>query len=98
MSPNVRIASADAIAKLGESGAPAVAALIELGEAPNQHAHVLRSVANALGAIGPPAAPALPVLEKLKQHIRVRWIAQTAIARIKKTEPLRGAEPAPANR
>lgn len=92
---NVRIASADAIAKLGAKAAPAVPGLIELAEAPNQHPHVLRSVAYALSAIGPAAASAVPVLERLSRHIRVRWIARTAIARITNQPPPAGPEPSP---
>ena len=91
--PNVRIASSDAIAKLGEKAAPAVAALIKAGQAPNEHPHVLRSIAAALGAIGLAAAPALPVLEQMRQHIRVRWAAQSAIARIQRRNPPQGPEP-----
>jgi hypothetical protein len=90
---NVRIAAADAIAKLGEKAAPAVAALIEAAESQNMHPHVQRSVAAALGAIGPAASPALPVLERLREQIRVRWIAQSAIARIKNQPPPTGPEP-----
>jgi HEAT repeat protein len=90
---NVRIAAADAIAKLGEKAAPAVAALIEAAESQNMHPHVQRSVAAALGAIGPAASPALPVLERLRKQIRVRWIAQSAIARIKNQPPPTGPEP-----
>jgi hypothetical protein len=91
--PNVRIASADALARLGGKAAPAVAALIKAGQAPNEHPHVLRSVASALGAIGPAAAPALPVLEQMRQLIRVRWAAQSAIARIQGRAAPQGPEP-----
>jgi HEAT repeat protein len=90
---NVRIASADAIAQLGEKAAPAVSALIEAAQ-PDMHPHVLRSIAAALGAIGPAASPALPLLERLREHIRVRWIAQSAIARIRNQPPPTGPEPA----
>lgn len=42
--------------------------------------HVVRSACTALGAIGKPAAaPALPVLRKLADHVRVRWTAEAAI-------------------
>ena len=62
MDPNVRIASADAISRLGEKAAPALSALIKAGQAADEHPHVLRSIVAALGAIGPAAAPALPLL------------------------------------
>ncbi len=90
---NVRIAACDAIAKLGEKGARAVDALIRAAQLPNEHPHVLRSVASALAAIGPSAAPALPVLEQMRQHIRVRWAAETAIARIRGLKLPEGPEP-----
>ncbi|MFB3826554.1 MAG: DUF2961 domain-containing protein [Bryobacteraceae bacterium] len=91
--PNVRIAAADAITKLGAGAAPALAALITLGRARDEHPHVLRSVAAALGAIGPAAREALPVLETMQQHIRVRWAARAAIAKIKGLPPSEGPEP-----
>lgn len=90
---NVRIAAADALARLGEKAAPATRALIELGGAPDQHPHVLRSVSAALGAIGPAASDAIPVLERIQQHIRVRWAAQAAIFAIRRQEPPEGPEP-----
>ncbi len=91
--PNVRIAAADAVAGLEQKAAPALQALIDVAQDPSQHPHVLRSVARALGAIGPAAKPALPALEQLRQHIRVRWIAASAIARIRNQPPPHGPEP-----
>jgi hypothetical protein len=93
--PNVRIACADAIAQLGPKGAPAIDALIQAAQAPGQHAHVLRSVATALGAIGPAAERALPALEHLQENIRARWAGRAAIASIKGRQPPDGPEPAP---
>jgi hypothetical protein len=78
----VRMMAAEALSALGANAAPAVPALIAACEAPDQHVHVLRSLANALGAIGPPARPALPVLRRLQQIPRVQWNADAAIARI----------------
>lgn len=89
---NVRIAAADAIAKVGPKAAAAVPALIELGRA-NEHPHVLRSVSAALGAIGPAAADAVPVLEQVRRHIRVRWAAEAAIAAVKGEPLTEGPEP-----
>jgi hypothetical protein len=79
---NVRLMSADAIARQGKRATRAVPALIAACEAPSQHVHVLRSAATALGAIGPDAAPALPVLRKLEAIPRVRWAARAAIGQI----------------
>ena len=44
---------------------------------------VLRSLASALGNIGPPAVSALPALEQVLKINRVRWAAQEAILKIK---------------
>ena len=46
---------------------------------PNEHRHVLRSVATAIGAIGPDAVDALPVLLELARQPLVRWQASAAI-------------------
>ena len=56
--------------------------LIAACEVPDQHVHVLRSLADALGAIGPAAAAALPVLRDLQKMPRVAWAATAAIRRI----------------
>jgi Protein of unknown function (DUF2961)/HEAT repeats len=79
---NVRLASADAIAAVGAPAAPAVPALIEAGDRSGEHVHVLRSIAKALGNVGPAAAPGIPVLEKMRRIPRVQWPAQQAIAKI----------------
>lgn len=79
---NVRLMSADAIARQGRRAARAVPALMAACEAPGEHVHVQRSVASALGAIGPGAAAALPCLRRLETVVRVRWAAADAIRRI----------------
>jgi len=79
---NVRMMSAEAIARQGKRAARAVPQLIALCEDASQHVHVLRSAANALGAIGPEARPALPALRKLEAMPRARWAARAAIAQI----------------
>ena len=43
---------------------------------------MLRSCASALGAIGKPAASALPVLRDLVRLPRVQWAAEAAIRAI----------------
>ena len=47
-----------------------------------QHPHVLRSLADALGLIGPEARESLPVLHDLAKIPRVRWAAELAMKRI----------------
>jgi hypothetical protein len=79
---NVRLMSADAIARQGKRAARAVPALIAACEVPGEHVHVERSLADALGSIGPDATPALPVLHKLESIPRVRWAARAAIRQI----------------
>jgi hypothetical protein len=80
---NVRLASASAIAAIGPAAAPAVGDLVAACSVPTEEVHVLRSCADALGAIGPPAAaPALPILREIAKQPRVRWAAEAAIARI----------------
>jgi hypothetical protein len=44
---------------------------------------VLRSLASALGNIGPAAASALPALEQALKIHRVSWAAEEAILKIK---------------
>lgn len=79
---NVRLMSANAIAALGSSASPAVADLVTACSAANEQVHVLRACASALGAVGPPAAPALPVLREIAKQPRVRWAAEAAVRRI----------------
>ena len=77
--------SANAIAAIGKEAAPAVDALVAAGRAPKEQVHVLRSVADALGSIGEPAARrALPLLRELSRIPRVRWAAEAAIRRIER--------------
>jgi HEAT repeat protein len=78
----VRMVAADAIARQGHSALAVLDALIAAGAVPGEHAHVQRSVAIALGAIGPDAAPALPMLRELEKIPRVRPTAATAIRQI----------------
>jgi len=81
--PNVRLMSANAIGALGAKAERAVPALVVAAGARDEQVHVLRSVAEALGAIGPAAAPGLPALEALAKIPRVRWAAEAAIKRIR---------------
>ena len=79
---NVRMMSAQAIASLGPGAAPAIDALIQACRRPDEHVHVQRSLADALGAIGPAAKTALPDLRQLAKIPRVRWNANAAIRKI----------------
>jgi hypothetical protein len=56
--------------------------LVAAGREPGQHTHVLRAVADALGALGPAARPALPLLRDLEKLPRVQWAARAAITKI----------------
>jgi hypothetical protein len=78
----VRMVAADAIAKQGKAAAAVLDALIAAAGNPQEHVHVQRSLALALGAIGPAAASAVPVLHQLEKIPRVRFTAATAIRQI----------------
>jgi hypothetical protein len=79
---NVRMMVAQAIGSRGAHAARAVEPLIDACHRPDEHVHVQRSLADALGAIGPAARPALPVLRELAKIPRVRWSADAAIRSI----------------
>ncbi|MEZ4416410.1 MAG: DUF2961 domain-containing protein [Gemmatimonadota bacterium] len=79
---NVRMVVANAIAAHPSVARRGMDALIAAAGAPGEHRHVLRSVATALGAIGPEAEPALPVLRQLAAEPLIRWQAEAAIRRI----------------
>ena len=78
----VRMMSAQAIASQGPCAARALDALVAACRRPDEHVHVQRSLADALGAIGPAAKPALPELRALARIPRVRWSAEAAIRKI----------------
>ena len=80
---NVRLMSANAIGALGPRASRAVASLIEAVRVSNDHVHVLRSAASALGNIGHASAPAIPALEELRKMPRARWAAEEALKKIR---------------
>lgn len=80
---NVRMIAAEAIGRLGRNALPALPALIAAAQVEGQHVHVLRDLASAMGAIGPQASAALPVLRELQKIPRVRWAAEAAIRSIR---------------
>ena len=82
---------------LGPAAKPAVSDLTNhLLDANEQVVFVLRSVAQALGNIGPDASGAIPALERALKMPRVTYTAQEAIQKIK-GEPVATwySEPAP---
>ena len=79
---NVRMVVAWAIAAHADVATRGMAALMTAAQVPGEHRHVLRSVADALGAIGPEARQALPVLRTLAEEPLIRWQAEAAIRRI----------------
>jgi len=80
--PFVRAPAADAIANIGPPAKAAVQPLIDSLMVPGEQVYVLRSATRALGRIGPDAASALPVLQKVKKMHRVAYVAEEAILRI----------------
>ena len=78
----VRMVAADAIARHGGAAVTVLDALIEAGKVEGENAHVQRSIALAMGAIGPAAARGIPVLESFEKIPRVRFTAITAKRRI----------------
>ncbi len=78
----VRMTAADAIGRQGAAAASVLDQLIAAGRAPGENVHVQRSVAIALGLIGPAASPSIPVLRELEKIPRVGPTATTAIRRI----------------
>jgi len=80
---NVRMVVANAIAAHPEVARRGMAELMAAAQAPGEHRHVLRSVATALGAIGPEAQDALPVLEELAREPLIRWQAEAALRAIR---------------
>jgi len=79
---NVRLVSADIIARQQKHAVRALPDLIAASQVQGEEVRVLRSLAAAMGAIGPEASAALPVLKRLELQPRVRWAAQAAIRQI----------------
>jgi hypothetical protein len=82
----VRMTAADAIGRQRHAALAVLNELIAAARSPGENVHVQRSVAIALGLIGPDAAAALPVLAELEKIPRVGPTATTAIRQIK-TKP-----------
>jgi len=84
----VRAAAADALGAMRPEGRRAVHTLADRLLAKDEDVMVLRSVAAALGNIGPDAKDALPALERSLKQLRVSYTAEAAIMKIEgKTVP-----------
>jgi hypothetical protein len=78
----VRMMAANAIAAQGARVARVVPALIAVGGRAGVHRHILRAVADALGAAGPAARDAIPMLREIAKQPLVRWNANAALRKI----------------
>jgi Protein of unknown function (DUF2961)/HEAT repeats len=76
----VRMMAAQAIDRLRDPST--IDPLMAACRVEGQHVHVLRSLADALGSLGPAAERALPVLDDLAKIPRVEWAAKAAIRKI----------------
>jgi hypothetical protein len=79
---NDRMVVANALAAHPASAKRVMAQLIAAAQVPSENRHVLRSIAVALGSIGPDARSALPVLRELDKQPLVRWQVEWAIKQI----------------
>jgi len=83
----VRMSAALALGRMGATAASAVPALTAAFEVRDENAlnnedvQVLRNIAYALADIGPAASSAIPALSRAS-HIRIKYIADEAIAKI----------------
>jgi len=83
----VRMSAALALGRMGEAANATVPAMQEALLASNgsemsaDDIQVARNLCYALGDIGPAASPAIPALRKV-QHLRIKYIAEAAIAKI----------------
>jgi hypothetical protein len=79
---NDRMVVANALAAHPAGARRVMAELIAAAQVPGENRHVLRSIAVALGSIGPDARSALPVLRELDKMPLVRWQVEWAIKQI----------------
>jgi len=83
----VRMAAASALGSMGGAASSAVPALVAALDATNgpemsnDSVQVVRNICYALGDIGSPARSAVPAMKKV-QHLRAKYIALEAIAKI----------------
>ncbi len=85
--PSVGMAAALALGEMHGAAKPAIPAMIaalqvvDEQKLSNADIQVLRNVVRALGEIGPEARPAIPAMQKI-QHLRVKYLAEEAVAKI----------------
>jgi len=85
--PTVRMSAALALGSMGVAAEPAVPAMQEAILAVNgpdmsaENIQDVRYICRALGDIGPGARGAIPALKQI-QHLRIKYIAEAAIAKI----------------
>jgi len=78
----VRVPAATALGAMGTAARGAVHPLAERLLVRDEEVMVLRSVADALGDIGPDARDALPALEQTRKTLRVSYTIEAAILKI----------------
>jgi hypothetical protein len=78
----VRVPAADALGAMGPAARAAVSPLAVRLRARDEQVMVLRSVAAALGNIGPDARDALPALRETLHQLRVSYTVEAAILKI----------------
>ena len=78
----VRVPAADALGAMGPAARAAVSPLAGRLRVKDEQVMVLRSVAEALGNIGPDAKDALPALRQTLQQLRVSYTVEAAILKI----------------
>ena len=78
----VRVPAADALGAMGPAGRAAVRPLAARLLVKDEQVMVLRSVATALGNIGPDAREALPALDQVRRQLRVSYAAEAAMMKI----------------
>jgi len=78
----VRAKAADALGAMGPEARAAVRPLADKLLVKGEQIMVLRSVAAALGDIGPAARDALPILEQTRGTFRVSYTIEAAILKI----------------
>jgi hypothetical protein len=86
-SATVRMAAAQALGRMGDAARPAVPVMQEVllssigPDISAENIQVVRNICYAFGEIGDGARSAIPAMRKI-QHLRIKYIAEEAIARI----------------
>lgn len=80
----VRAPAAEALGAMGAAAVPAVDPLTRRLSSAGEQVYVQRSIATALGNIGPAASAAIPALQQALKRPRVSYTAQEALLKIGK--------------